>query len=172
MSAMQRWVLRLHPQAVKIARLPAGSPLPHWARGGPLTSVTWNAHETSVVAPDEAVPAGIEQAGPFHAFEVKGPLDFTLVGVLHDLLEPLAGEGISVVTMSTFDTDWILVPVVQCPAATRAWRDCGHTVEDTPDPRHPVAGSATPAAPAQAGAPIAAAPPDAPPPDLLRKDTP
>lgn len=166
MSPPQRWVLRLHSQAVAIARLPPGSPLPPWAPGGPLTSVTWNAHETSVVAPADSVPADIEQAGPFYAFEVKGPLDFTLVGVLHDLLEPLAAEGISVVTMSTFDTDWILVPLVQCPAATRAWRDCGHTVESTLDPDLQVAGSAAPpdAAP---GAPAAATAPDP-----SRKDSP
>lgn len=133
MSEPQRWTLQLHDTPVKIARLPAGSDIPTWVRDAvrrsPLTSITWNAHETSVLAAESAVPQAIEQAGPFRAFEVKGPLDFTLVGVLHDLLEPLTGEGISVVTMSTFDTDWILVPVVQCPIATRVWQEAGHCVD-------------------------------------------
>ena len=39
-----------------------------------------------------------------------GPLDFALTGVLYALLAPLAEAEISVFTISTYDTDWILVP--------------------------------------------------------------
>nr|WP_169330758.1 ACT domain-containing protein [Kineosphaera limosa] len=124
--------MALHTEPVKIARLEPGSPIPTWARsGGPLASVTWNAHETSVVAAADAVPIGVDQAGPFLAFEVQGPLDFTLVGVLRDLLDPLTGVGVSVVTMSTFDTDWFLVPLEQVGAVTDVWRAAGHTIAQT-----------------------------------------
>jgi hypothetical protein len=33
-----------------------------------------------------------------------------------------------VFTISTFDTDWILVPVVKADDAAEAWRRSGHTV--------------------------------------------
>ena len=131
MTDEHHWTLTLHPEPVAIVRLEPGSELPDWARpAGPLTSVSWNAHETSVIALAENVPGGVDHAGPFLAYEVVGPLDFTLVGVLHDLLQPLTGEGISVVTMSTFDTDWILVPVVQAGVAARLWAEAGHTVQE------------------------------------------
>lgn len=131
MTVDQRWTLRLHPDHIKIARLAAGSTVPGWARhAGPLSSVTWNAHETSIVAPAADVPIGVDQAGPFQAFEVKGPLDFTLVGILHDLLAPLTREGVSVVTMSTFCTDWILVPVEQCTSVADVWRSAGHIIDE------------------------------------------
>lgn len=129
-TAHQFWHLFGHDRPVKIARLDAGSAVPQWVRGGdPLTSVTWNAHETSVVAPADQVPIGVQQVGPFQAFEIRDPLDFTLTGVLNGLLTPLAREGISVFTISTFDTDWILVPVEQAERAANVWRYNGHTVE-------------------------------------------
>ena len=134
MTDEHHWTLTLHPDPVAIVRLEPGSELPTWARpAGPLTSVSWNSHETSVIALSANVPGGVDHAGPFLAYEVVGPLDFTLVGVLHDLLQPLTGEGISVVTMSTFDTDWILVPVVQAGSAARLWAEAGHTVHEPAD---------------------------------------
>lgn len=123
------WQLTLHAEPLKLARLDPGSPVPDWARSGaPLSSVSWNAHETSVIAAAQAVPVGVHQAGPFQAFEIDGPLDFTLVGVLSGLLEPLAVHQVNVITTSTFDTDWILVPVEQVEVATRAWRAQGHRI--------------------------------------------
>lgn len=123
------WHLTVHAEPLKLARLDPGSPVPEWARRpGPLSSVTWNAHETSIIARADLVPVGVHQAGPFRAFEIDGPLDFTLVGVLSGLLEPLAAHGVNVITKSTFDTDWILVPVEQVDTAVAAWRAEGHHI--------------------------------------------
>ena len=44
------------------------------------------------------------------AIEVDGPLDFSLKGVLKSYLDPLAVAGISILAVSTFDTDFIFVP--------------------------------------------------------------
>ena len=41
---------------------------------------------------------------------------------------PLAEAGVSVFTISTFDTDWILVRAGQADKAEGAWRAAGHTV--------------------------------------------
>jgi hypothetical protein len=43
------------------------------------------------------------------AFKIIGPLDFSLVGILQKVIEPLSEEGISVFTISSFDTDYILI---------------------------------------------------------------
>lgn len=126
----QRWELFLHSQPLAIARLDAGADIPAWAStSSPLRSVTRNDFETSIICSSANVPADVTQAGPFLAFEVRGPLDFTLTGVLSGLLGPLADENISVFTVSTFDTDWILVPTHQCRAATEVWRSRGHLID-------------------------------------------
>lgn len=120
--------LMRHAEPVAFARLPAGAE-PHWDwRTGPLASVTYTDSETSVVCAFDAVPAGVKAEGPLTAFEIAGPLDFTMVGVLSGLLEPLARQGISIMVLSTFDTDWILVEADRTEDAQTTWRRSGQTV--------------------------------------------
>lgn len=76
----------------------------------------------------ENVGPEVRVEGPFRALTVPGPLDFSLTGILVSLLTPLAQADISVFTLSTFDTDWILVPVGSTGAATQALIEAGHTV--------------------------------------------
>lgn len=141
--------LRRHRRPLVFARLPPGQPAPPWAQGAtPLTSVAWNAMETSVLAPADVVPAGVDTFGPWEAFEVEGPVDFLLTGVLSGLIAPLAAGHIAVTTVSTYTTDWILVPAPQAEQAVNVWRYHGHAVHEA-DPNGP-AGAAGPSDPAGA----------------------
>ena len=130
--------LREHDGALYVVRLPADAPDPVWARGGPLVSVTRTAHELSVVCPAAAVPEQLPGPvqGPFAVFEVEGPLDLALTGILAGLLRPLADGGVSVFALSTFDTDWVLVTASAAAEARVAWRSAGHDVlaADSPAP--------------------------------------
>nr|WP_218889509.1 ACT domain-containing protein [Saccharopolyspora hordei] len=96
-------------------------------------SLTTDAGRTIVFPHSLAAEAGrdVRVEGPFRALEVAGPLDFSLTGVLASLLVPLADVGISVFTLSTFDTDWILVPADSAGKAADALTAAGHTVEMT-----------------------------------------
>ncbi|HET9021144.1 MAG TPA: ACT domain-containing protein [Ornithinibacter sp.] len=114
-----------HPEAVSIVRLPGGEePAFDWT-GGPFASLTRTPDETSVVCLTASVPARARSEGPFKVVEVAGPLSFGAVGVFAEILEPLVAAGISVLGFSTFDTDWILVPVESAVAAADAWRRAG-----------------------------------------------
>jgi hypothetical protein len=64
----------------------------------------------------------------FRALKVRGPLDFSLVGVLAALGAILAAEGISIVALSTFDTDYLLVPEPRLSAAVAVLERAGHRV--------------------------------------------
>lgn len=120
--------LMTHREALAVARLGPGEE-PSWDHAeGPLVSVSRSAGETSVICLDASVPAGVVKEGPFRAVEVAGPLDFTMIGVLHGILEPLVGPRIPVLTVSTYDTDWILVPVDREHDAVAAWRRSGFIV--------------------------------------------
>jgi uncharacterized protein len=50
------------------------------------------------------------------------------VGVLASLVAPLAAAGVSVFTISTFDTDYLLVQSIQLLEALTTLRNAGHTV--------------------------------------------
>jgi uncharacterized protein len=106
--------------------------VPAWAESSSLFSITATATETTVVCAGRSVPRKAPQQGPFTAFAVEGPLDFALTGVLDTLLGPLAEAGISVFTISTYPTDWLLVPTDKAEAAAEAWRRRGHTVVPAP----------------------------------------
>ena len=114
-------VLRLPPDA-SAPVLGAGSP-------GPLEAVIRTPEETTLVrAWEDSVVAntpGAARSGPYLAWSVPGKLDFELVGVLLELIEPLRTAGVPVLAISTFDTDWILVDEERGPRAEAAWRSAG-----------------------------------------------
>ena len=74
-----------------------------------------------------ACPTGARVQGPLIAFEIAGPLDFSTVGVLSGLLEPLAKQGISILALSTYDTDWILIGAEHADEAMATWKRDGNT---------------------------------------------
>ena len=59
---------------------------------------------------------------------VEGPLEFTQVGVLASLVQPLAEAQISIFVLSTYDTDYLLVKEHHLDNALAALRAAGHTV--------------------------------------------
>lgn len=117
-----------HDEPLVVVRLGPGADIPEWASSATLFSVTATAAETSLVCGARGVPRKARQQGPFTAFAVVGPLDFALTGLLAGLLVPLAEAQVPVFAVSTFDTDWVLVPADRADAATEAWRRTGHTV--------------------------------------------
>ncbi len=130
MTAMPLHLME-HPEDVSIVRLPSGvEPDFDWQRG-PLASLTRTADETSIVCATDVVPAAARSEGPFRAVEVAGPLAFSAVGVFVDILTPLAHAGISVLGLSTFDTDWVLVPRDRSADAAQAWRRAGFVITPT-----------------------------------------
>lgn len=117
-----------HPEALAIVRLEGGAD-PSWSwRGGPYASLTASVDETSVVCLAANVPDGLKANGPYHGFEVAGPLAFELYGIMHTLLQPLVARKISILAMSTYDTDWLLVPVDRVDEAEEALKRSGCVV--------------------------------------------
>jgi hypothetical protein len=62
--------------------------------------------------------------------EVKGPLDFSLAGVVASLVVPLAEAEIPIFVISTFETDYILVRTTDLELACDALAATGHSVAD------------------------------------------
>ena len=124
----QTYELEQFPETLAVVRFGPGTEVPAWAESSSIFSVTATATETSVVCAARSVPKKSVHQRPFTAFEVEGPLDFALTGVLAELLAPLAAAEISVFTLSTFDTDWILVPGDKADEAGEVWRRSGHEV--------------------------------------------
>jgi len=123
--------LMTHPESLAIARLDPGTePTWDWTPG-PFASFSRSSHEISIVGLQDAIPTDVVREGPFRAVEVAGPLAFDAVGVMAEILTPLVPAGISVLALSTYDTDWILVPEDKITTACEIWRRAGLIVTPT-----------------------------------------
>ncbi|MGH9870715.1 MAG: ACT domain-containing protein [Candidatus Polarisedimenticolia bacterium] len=120
--------LELLPGACAVARLGPGAEVPRWAGGGPFVSITRTGDELSIVCPEAAVPHDVTAQRGFRCLRVVGPLDFGVVGVLASLTGPLARAGISIFTVSTYDTDYLLLRESDLERAAATLTEAGHTV--------------------------------------------
>jgi uncharacterized protein len=124
--------LLLHAEQLAVGMVPAHANLALTGGTAPIHgSLTTSAGRTIVFPYSLAAETGpaVRVEGPFRALAVAGPLDFALTGVLAALLVPLAEVGISVFTLSTFDTDWILVPAELAEKAAQVLNQAGHSVD-------------------------------------------
>lgn len=119
------------PGTWAVAQLPAGTALPAWAQGHEFVSITHAADEISIVCPADAVPDAIKAERGWVLFKVKGPLDFSEVGVLASIVAPLAAARVPVLALGTYHTDYILVKQTDVPAVIAAWREAHHHCDGT-----------------------------------------
>lgn len=121
--------LTMVPGRLAICRLAAGEPIPAQAVLGNFFSVTRTVEELSIVCHEALAPAGSQVEGGWRALKVAGPLDFALTGILAGLSGALAGAGISLFAISTYDTDYVLVRATDLDGAIAALKAAGFGVE-------------------------------------------
>ena len=127
-TALRRFELTLLPERFAISQLAANAPIPEWATQGTFFSVTRTSDELSVVCEHGRVPAGVRSQPGWSALRVHGPLALTETGVLSSLASSLAEAKLSLFTISTFDTDYLLVSSESLSAAVSALERAGHKV--------------------------------------------
>ena len=111
-----------------ICRLVADAPVPAWATRGAFSCVTRTAHELSIVCESDDVPADVKAARNYRGLAVRGPLDFSLVGVVAALAGTLADAAVSIFVVSTHDTDYLFVRDADLDRAVATLRAAGHIV--------------------------------------------
>ncbi|WP_456414374.1 ACT domain-containing protein [Oceanithermus profundus] len=109
---------------------------PHPLELGPgaLAAVLRDADGYTWVGPEAEAPQGATCRGGWRALAVEGPLDFGLTGVLAALTAPLAEAGVPVFVLSTWATDFLLVPGARLAAVRAALTAAGHALASAEDP--------------------------------------
>jgi len=121
--------LLLRSESFAIHRLSPDAPVNFdQLRSATWYSVTRTAEELSIVAPQDIDPGPGECEPGWSCLRIAGKLEFTLVGVIAGLARILADAGVSIFTVSTYDTDYILVKSAELDTAVRALTDGGHEV--------------------------------------------
>ncbi len=97
------------PGTYAIVRLAPDAPVPDWATKGAFSSITRTPDELSVVCPIENLPANVLSSHRWICLKLEGPFPFSLTGILLSFIEPISASGIPVFSISTFDTDYVLI---------------------------------------------------------------
>ncbi|GAA1222137.1 ACT domain-containing protein [Prauserella alba] len=128
---MRRLAIDVQPGEYTVARFDAGAPVPAALldpTGGELVSVVRTAEELSVVGPSARMPATDRAEPGWRLLTVRGPLAFSLTGIVAALSSELAAAGVALFAVSTFDTDHFLVAAGDLDRAVDALRSGGHEV--------------------------------------------
>lgn len=115
------------PEVYSICRLEPEAEMPGWV-GGTFFSITSTAEEVSVICPASRVPRSVRAERDWRVLKLAGPYPFSAVGVLASVVAPLAEARISVLTVATFDTDYILVKDERFDEAIATLVAAGHTL--------------------------------------------
>ncbi|MEU8166605.1 ACT domain-containing protein [Micromonospora sp. NPDC049004] len=122
----------LLPGEYAVCRLSAGTVLPAALSSelgrADVVTVSWTADGISVICPTDRVPAKAVVETTWRCLRVVGPPGVDGTGTLAALVDPLAAARVSVVTFSTFDTDYVLVPTVRLTEGRAALERAGHRV--------------------------------------------
>jgi hypothetical protein len=123
---VKRLAVDLAPGEYTITRLPNGNPPNIDTKG--LVSITTTPDGVSVICPSPAAPASDDARPGWRLLTVRGPLEFDLTGVMAALAGELAAAGVTLLAVSTYDTDHVLVHAADLDRAVKALREAGHEV--------------------------------------------
>ena len=127
----QSLTFTLLPHPLTLTRLEGGAGVPGWV-SPVFASVVVRREETSVLTLTAATPEGLGGIGGYRLLTVKGPLDLGLVGVMLRVVRPLARGRVTVLAVSSFDTDAVAIREEDVDTAIRLLEMAGHSVKFEP----------------------------------------
>src|SRR5579862_1696348 len=113
-------------EVYSIVRLSPGEAVPALLTGGEFTSISRTSEELSIVCSNKNLPAGVDPGPPWICFKLEGPFPFSQTGVLLSVIDPLSKDGIPIFAVSTYDTDYVLIPQEYADRAIHRLREAGH----------------------------------------------
>jgi len=120
--------LKILPERMAVCRFEPAAPLPDWIGEVGFYSLTRTEAELTLVCPEARLAPGTTSETGWRCFKVQGLLDFSEIGIIFSLTQPLAKTGVSVFVISTFDTDYFMVKEKDLTKAIDALTAEGHQV--------------------------------------------
>ena len=117
--------LSVLPLKFAIVRLKHTDPLPDCHTLGKFWSITHTEEEISLIIQESQVKSEWIAEMGWRILKVKGPLYFSLTGIIASLALPLAEAKISIFAVSTYDTDFIMIKEIQMDSAIHVLKEQG-----------------------------------------------
>jgi uncharacterized protein len=113
-----------------VCRLNPAAEIPAWAGKGEFQVITRSSDELSIICLEAQIPTDVKWEGGWRVLKMAGPFEFSEIGILSGILAPFAKAGISILAVSTFDTDYVLIKADKLQAAGRALAGSRFTLGD------------------------------------------
>ncbi|GHB14269.1 ACT domain-containing protein [Shewanella indica] len=117
-----RMTLAVYPQLFTIHSFSSDTQVPAEVLSQPLFFIAKTREELSVVVDCKLELDSLEQEEDWRCLELLGPLGFSMTGIMARVSATLADAHVSIFTVSTFDTDYILLTKDKLDTAIRALR--------------------------------------------------
>ena len=121
--------LELLDQEFAVHRFPPAKEIPAQVFDSSFYWIGKTDDELSIVCDASIELAGGEVSRGWACLRVLGPIDFSETGILAGLSAVLAAAGISIFALSTFDTDYILIPRALREKAVSALDTHGYQIQ-------------------------------------------
>jgi hypothetical protein len=129
-ASNERPVLRLLDNEFTIHRFPPDAPVPSSVFEGSFYWLGRTDEELSIVCDSSIrLVGGVKNAG-WSCFQALGPIELSAFGVLAGMATVLASARISILALSTFDTDYFLVKTGKLQQAVLALVEAGYDVQN------------------------------------------
>ncbi|UYP46156.1 hypothetical protein NEF87_002441 [Candidatus Lokiarchaeum ossiferum] len=126
---MGKLSLIILPETYAICRLSPHENIPKPKNQDHFFSVTQTNQEISVVLDERDVSPDCSTVElGWRCLKIDGPLYFSLIGILASIAVPLAEAKVSIFTISTFDTDYLLVKSRDLQKAKEALNKAGFNI--------------------------------------------
>lgn len=103
--------------------------LPDWVYSSDFYSITRTKDELSVVAVQiKDIPAEILYNSAWRILKIAGPLALSITGIIAEIADIFKNNNIPIFTISTFDTDYIMIKEKDLEPGLNALRKNGHSV--------------------------------------------
>lgn len=127
-AAARTWDLTVEASELAVCGLAGDAAVPDWATRGAFHAIVRSPGELTVVCDAALVPEGVRSQKGWRCFGLRGPIAFTETGVIASIAAPLAAAGIGIFVISTFATDYVLVPGPRLAEAESVLAAAGHRV--------------------------------------------
>src|SRR5215207_5268096 len=129
---MRTQALTVLPGRIAVCRRDPAEGVPDWFEPRPpLASLVRTDNELTLVLPEDLLADGERAEGGWRALRVEGEFElYGSFGVIAGVTSPLAAAGISLLSISSYATDYLLVQERDLVRATQALRDASHDLSE------------------------------------------
>ena len=127
---MSKQTLQVLPNTFAIHSLDADADIPAKVLQSKVFFIGKTHDELSIVAPQNISIGALDTDFDWRVLEVLGPVNLSLVGIMAEISNVLAKAKVSILVLSTFETDFFLVKNEQLLNAITALKKSGYRINE------------------------------------------